>query len=161
MKQILAFTLAVCATSAANGQTPPPAAPSSQAEALGRELAEQGMLSKLLPMVAMKETEDMIANTPDLTDAEGEVLRTTAREIYEAGMARVIAAQGQIYAEKLSQADLQALVDFNRSPASQRHQAIMPEVIEGTVKSLDGIDYKGETMAAFCKKTGRGCEVAE
>ncbi len=139
----------------------PAAAQSPGAEALGRELAQQGMLMQLLPLIAAKETEEMVAGTPGLSDAETAELRATARQIFEAGTERILTAQASIYAEKMSVADLQALVDFNRSDASKRYRAVLPVVIQQTMSSLDGVDFKGETLAAFCKKTGKGCKAAE
>lgn len=133
------------------------ALPAPDAEALGRQLAESGTLATLLPIMAAKETEEMVAAHPELSDAEKIALRETARETADAGKARIMAEMGRAYAAKLGLADLQALVAFNGSEAAKRYRAVTPEVMVSTMTSLGSIDFKGETMAAFCGKTGKGC----
>lgn len=152
MKFILAMAALTVATPASHAATP---------LELGQELASQGMLASLLPMMAKKETEEMVASLPDLTDAEKAELRATAAETSAAGAARLMAVQARIYSEKLTLEQLQALVAFNRSDAAKSYRAAQPDVIAGTMMVMDGVDFKGETMAAFCKKTGKGCAPAE
>ena len=75
--------------------------------------------------------------------------------------ARLMAVQARIYSEKLTLEQLQALVAFNQSEAAKSYRAAQPDVIAGTMMVMDGVDFKGETMTAFCKKTGKGCVAAE
>lgn len=133
------------------------AAPSAEAETLGRRLVETGTLAALLPLVSAKETEEMVADHPELTQAERAALRKAARATYAAGEARLMAATGHAYAQRLSVADLKALVAFNRSPAAARYRAATPAAIAETIAVLGPIDFKKETLAAFCRETGKLC----
>ncbi len=137
------------------------AAPSAEAEALGRRLAEAGTLGTLLPLIAARETEELIAAYPELGADEQALLRETAGEVAAAGSARIFAAEGRAYAERLSLEDLKALVAFHESAVAARQRAVQPEVIRATMEAVGAIDFKRETMAAFCARTGKGCEAEE
>lgn len=133
------------------------AAPSAEAEALGIRLARTGTLAALLPMAVAKDTEELIAKTRDLTPAEQAQLRAMAQETGRAGMEKIFAAEGKAYAAALSVEDLRALVAAAESAPARRMRAAMPQVIATTVKTVDGMDFKKDAMAAFCAKTGKGC----
>lgn len=130
---------------------------SPEAEALGKRLAEAGTLATLLPMVAQKEAEEMIADIPDLTDAEKQMLRDISAETARAGLDQVTTQMGAVYAQKMTVAEMRAIVAFNDSPAAQKHRALQPEVIAASVAALGPVDHKGSTLKAFCAKTGKGC----
>jgi hypothetical protein len=130
----------------------------TEAQALGRRLSEAGLLGSLLPMMTAKETDEMVAARPELSAAEQARLRAIAAARAQAGMARLFKAEGDAYAARLSVAELKALVAFHESPAARRQRAVMPDVIAATMQSVGAIDFKGETLAAFCKETGKACE---
>jgi len=133
------------------------AAPGAEAERLGRALAGQGTLAALLPLVAAKETEELVAAHPELSEAEKAALRETARAAFAAGEAKLLAASGHAYAERLSVAELRALVAFNRTAAARRYRAAMPAAIAATLQAVGPMDFKGDTLAAFCRRTGKLC----
>lgn len=133
-------------------------APSPEAEALGRRLAETGTLATLLPMMVAKETEDLVAAQGGLSAADQAVLRAVAAETAKSGADRVMKAEGDAFAAALSVEDLKALVAFNQSETARRYRAAQPTVIAATMKSMEGMDFKKDVMAAFCRKTGKGCD---
>ncbi|MDF7777627.1 DUF2059 domain-containing protein [Sphingomonas sp. AOB5] len=131
-----------------------------EAEALGKRLAEASSLAALLPAVAAKEREEMLAEHPEWTDADKAAFRETADAVAARGMDRLTTAMGKAYATRLSLDDLRALVAFNETPAAKRMRAVAPAVMIETAGALDGMDYKGETRRAFCTRTGKLCEAA-
>lgn len=131
--------------------------PSPEALALGRRLAETGTLAALLPVMVAKDTEELVSEHPDWSDADKAALRATAAEQAKAGTERVMAATGSAYAERLSVEDLRALVAFNESAAAKRWQAATPGVIVAAMTSVGQFDFKADTRKAFCAKTGKGC----
>jgi hypothetical protein len=133
------------------------AAPTPEAEDLGRRLAATGTLETLLPAVTAKETEELIAQHPELSEAERHTLRDTGREIAGAMRDRLAAAFGHEYAASLSLADLRALVAYAESPASRRYRAVVPEVLMRTMAKLGGVDFGGTLRKSFCTKTGKLC----
>ena len=133
------------------------AVPTAEAESLGRELAEGGTLAALLPLMKEKETADLVAEAKDLSDADKARLRATAGRIFDAGRDRLLSATGHAYAERLSIADLKALVDFHRSGAAKRAQAAMPQVIAATMQAVGPMDFKADVRKAFCGETGKLC----
>ncbi|MEA2998384.1 MAG: hypothetical protein QOK17_217 [Sphingomonadales bacterium] len=132
--------------------------PSPEALRLGRELAESGTLAALLPMVAEKEIGELAAAHPELGETDRAALRATARSTYEAGRARLMDATGRAYAERLSVADLRALVAFNRTPAAAHYRTAMPGAIAAAMQRMGAMDFKKDALAAFCRKTGKLCE---
>lgn len=132
--------------------------PTSEALALGKRLAEAGTLAALLPAILAKETEELVAEQPALSDADKTILRSIATEQGKAGLDRMMTATGRGYAEKLSIEDLRVLVAFNESAAGTRWREVTPGVMIATMATVGDIDFKGETRKAFCAKTGKGCE---
>ncbi|MDF0542824.1 DUF2059 domain-containing protein [Sphingobium sp. H39-3-25] len=133
------------------------AAPTTQAEALGIRLARSGTLASVLPAVAAKETEELVAAHPELSPTEMTRLRATAADVARKGQDRILQAEGIAFAQKLSLDDLKALVAFYESPAAARMKAASPDVMKTTMDVAGTIDFKSETMAAFCKASGKGC----
>jgi hypothetical protein len=133
-------------------------APSAKAQRLGRQLAEGGTLAALLPMVAEKEIGELVAAHPELGEADRRALRETARATYESGRDRLMDATGRAYAERLSVADLRALVAFNRTRAAAHYRAAMPGAIAAAMQRVGEMDFKKDALAAFCRKTGKLCE---
>lgn len=133
------------------------ATPSPEAEALGRRLAENGTLAAMLPLVSAKETEELVTAQAELSAAEKDELRTTARAIAAKGIDTLLAAEGHAFAAALSLDDLRQLVAAAQSEAAKRQRAAMPRVIASTMQAAGSVDFKGETLAAFCAKTGKAC----
>ena len=131
--------------------------PSPEALRLGRQLAETGTLATLLPMIQQKETEDLVADHPELSAAEKDRLRAVAKSVFERGRDRLMDAEAHAYAKRLSIRDLRAAVSFQSSPAGRRTRAAMPGVIGDTMKSVGKMDFKGDVRAAYCTETGKLC----
>jgi hypothetical protein len=132
--------------------------PSPEGLRLGRELAESGTLAALLPMVADKEIGELVAAHPELSEADRAALRATARATYQAGRDRLMDATGRAYAERLSVADLRALVAFNRTRAAAHYRAAMPGAIASAMQAVGQMDFKKDALAAFCRQMGKLCE---
>jgi hypothetical protein len=133
------------------------AQPSPEALKLGRQLAETGTLATILPMVQQKETQELVAAHPELSSAEKERLRATAKTVYEQGRERLMKAEAQAYATRLSIPDLRTVVAFQRRPEGKRYRQAIPGVITDTMQRLGRMDFKGDVLAAYCKETGKLC----
>ncbi|MEA3040235.1 MAG: uncharacterized protein QOE79_2748 [Sphingomonadales bacterium] len=134
------------------------ASPTPEGLRLGRALSESGTLAALMPMVADKEIGELVAAHPELSEADRTALRATARATYQAGRDRLMEATGRAYAERLSVADLRALVAFNRTPAAAHYRAAVPGAIASAMQAVGQMDFKKDAVAAFCRKTGKLCE---
>lgn len=137
---------------------PPNQAVTSQAEALGREIAENGMLANLLPLVAQRDTEELVAAHPELSAAEQGQLRATSARIFAAGRDRLLTATARAYAQRMSLAQLRRVVAFYRTPAARALREATPAAMIETMQAVAGIDLKRDVQAAFCRDTGRLCE---
>ncbi|HKX92596.1 MAG TPA: hypothetical protein VJM15_09270 [Sphingomicrobium sp.] len=133
------------------------ASPSTEALALGRRIAEQGALASLLPQIQQKETDELVAAYPELSAADQAKLRATATRIYQAGRDRLMAAEGRAWAERLTTAEMRAIIAYQDSAAGKRHRAVAPEVIAATLASVGEIDFKNDVRAAYCEETGKLC----
>ena len=133
------------------------AAPSAEALMLGRQLAESGTLATVLPMMQMKETEELIAAHPELSIDEKAALRVTSQRVFGIGRDKIMRAEAETYARRMSLADLKATVAFQKSPAGKRYRAAIPNVIEDVMPAIGKMDFKGDVSAAFCKETGKLC----
>jgi hypothetical protein len=131
--------------------------PGPRALALGRELAQSGTLASLLPLLIAKDTEDLVAEFPDLSTTETARLRAIAAEVAASGTERLFAAQARAYAMRLSEADLAVLAEAARSPAQARYRAALPFAIAATMAGVGELDLKKDIRAAWCKETGKGC----
>jgi hypothetical protein len=131
--------------------------PSIERQRLGRQLAEHGTLASLLPLMKVKETEELIAEDSKLTPTDQVKLRATADRVFKAGYERLMNATGDAYARQLSLADLKALTSFYSSPVASRYQSIMPNVIVATMQSVGQMDFKKDVRTAFCAETQRLC----
>lgn len=132
-------------------------APSAEAEALGVRLAETGTLAALLPTVAAKERDDLLARHADWSEADKAALRATADEVAKAGIARLTAAIGHGYAARLSVEDLRAAVAFNESPAGKHWREATPGAVMQAMATLGEMNLAEDTRKAFCAKTGKLC----
>jgi hypothetical protein len=132
--------------------------PTPEALALGRQVAESGTLAALLPLVIAKDTEDLIGDYPELSDAEKAAFRATAAQVARDGTDRLMTAMGRAYAEKLSIEDMKAVIAFNRSPAAVHWKAATPAAVLGAMQGMGGLDFKKDARLAYCKQSGKACE---
>jgi hypothetical protein len=135
------------------------AEPSQEALALGKEMAETGMLATLLPILEADSTEKLVADFPELSDAEKQKLREVAHRTYLEGRGRLLQADGRAYAEQLSVDDLRALVAFSHTEAAKHYRDAMPKIAASTMAAAGSMDFKKDVAAAYCKETGKLCPV--
>lgn len=144
---LLAFALAQAA-----------AVPTTDATALGARLARSGSIMALLPMVAQKDTEELVAAHPELSADEQQKLRETAKVTFEAGMTRIETAFGTAYAKRFTEAELRELVALAENPAQRKLREVQPAVMAEALGSLGSLDLKADIAAAFCRDTGKLCK---
>jgi hypothetical protein len=132
-------------------------APTTEAQRLGRQLAEQGTLASLLPLMKSTQVEELLKEDPSLTVADKVKLRAIADRIFEGGYNRLMKATGDAYAHQLSVTDLRTLIRFYRTPAAKRYRAATPQVILITMKSVGELDFKGDVRTAFCAEARHLC----
>jgi hypothetical protein len=133
------------------------AQPSPEALRLGRELAESGTLATVLPLMAKKETEELVAAHPELSAVEAATLRATANRVFTAGRERLMDSEARALADRLTLADLRAIAAFQRSSAAQHYRAATPEVIATMMESIGTMDFKGDVLKSYCRQTGKLC----
>ena len=133
------------------------AAPSAEALALGRQIAEAGTMASFIELVQAKETDELVEAHPELGDADKIKLRATAKTVYRSGRERLMQATARAYAERLSVADMRDVVAFQKSRAGQSYRGAIPAVIAATVESVGEMDFKGDVTAAYCEQTGKLC----
>jgi len=133
---------------------PPPA---QETLALARRLAETGTLSALLPMLADKETDALVAAHPGLTAVEQADLRRAAAMTLAVGADRLFAAEARALAERLTPEELRALIAFEETSAAAHRRAALPAAIAAATVALEGFDLKREAWAAYCATPGRRC----
>jgi hypothetical protein len=133
------------------------AEPSAEALKLGREIAESGTLASMLPLIKQDEVGKLLKEHPELSAAEQAQLKQTADRVFTAGADKLFAATARGYAERLSVADLRVAAAYYRSPAAKRMQAALPQVIAGAMSAMQGMDFKKDLTAAYCKDTGKLC----
>lgn len=133
------------------------AAPTAEAEALGRRVAESGTLASLFPLLIAQDTEELVKQHSELDDAGKAKLRATATATAKAALDRLFGTMGHEYAKRLSVADLKALVAFNEGPAAKAWRAAEPQVIIAAKTTIDGFDLRKESWDAYCKSPGVKC----
>ena len=135
------------------------AEPSPEALALGKEMAQAGMLATLLPILEADSTEKLFAEFPELGEAEKQKLREVAHRTYLEGRDRLLEADGRGYAEQLSVEDLRALVAFSRTDAAKHYRDAVPRIAASTMAAAGSMDFKKDVVEAYCKETGKLCPV--
>ena len=130
---------------------------SPEAIKLGEELASYGTLATLGPIMTAREAEDLVATHPELSKAERDNLRATAKKEADQLRTKAIAVEGKVFAETLSIEDLRTLAEFARSGAAKRQREAMPKIIIGTMKGLGNVDYKAKVLAAYCRDYKKLC----
>ena len=133
------------------------AQPSPEALRLGREIARSGTLAALLPLMKQQQVGELVAAHPELSAAEQAKLRATAEAVFAKGRDRILDAEGSAYARNLPIADLRAVAAYYRTGAARRMQVALPKVIASTMQSMQGVDFKADVLAAYCKDTGKLC----
>ncbi|THD37879.1 MAG: DUF2059 domain-containing protein [Sphingomonas sp.] len=157
MVRALTAAAALLLATSAVAQSQPAPAPSPEAETLGRRVADTGTLAALLPLVVAKDTEEMLAEHPELDAAGKAKLRAIAADTAKTAVDRMLGVVGHQYALRLSVEDLKALVAFNQSAAAKASRAAEPQVIVATMQTIDGFDLKKEAWAAYCRSPGITC----
>ncbi|MEO5494939.1 MAG: hypothetical protein ABIR08_13045 [Sphingomonas sp.] len=160
MARSLVAVAALLVASPLAAQTMMAEAPSAEAEALGRRVADTGTLASLLPLLIAKDIEELIGQHNELDDAGKAKLRAAAAATARTGMERMLTAVGHEYALRLSVDTLKALVAFNEGTAAKAWRAAEPQVIVATMKTIDGFDLKKESWAAYCRSPGVSCPAA-
>jgi hypothetical protein len=133
------------------------AQPSAEAIRLGQEIARSGTLAALLPLMKDQQTQELLAAHPELGPAEQSKLRATADRVFASGRKRILDGEARAYAANLSLADLRVVAAYYRTGAARRMQAALPKVIAETMHSMQGLDFKADVAADYCKETGRLC----
>lgn len=134
------------------------AQPSAEAIALGRQVAENGTLGSLLPLLAQRDVEELISSNPSLTAVQQAQLRTTGTRIAVAGIDRLLTANGRALAERLTIEQLREVVAFDSTPAAEALRAATPAAIVATMTTIGDLDLKRDIRAAFCRESGQLCE---
>lgn len=124
---------------------------------LGTRLARSGNIASIIPVIELRQTEELIKTMPHLTRAERDQFRETAHLVAEKGTDFLFRAEGRAYAERLSLADLKALIAFEESELAKRKRAAEPAVTAATMQAMRGFNFKQEVMKAFCAKAKKAC----
>jgi hypothetical protein len=133
------------------------AQPSSEAVRLGQKIARSGTLAALLPLMKEQQIKELLGAHPELSSADQAKLRVTAERIFASRRNRLLDGEGRAYAANLSVADLRVVAAYYRTGAARRMQAALPKVIATTMESVQGLDFKADVLAAYCKDTGKLC----
>jgi hypothetical protein len=144
---VLGATLLVLAAATA------PASPADDAH----QIAHNGTLATLAPLVAANEAERIVARHPELTASEQEQLRSTAKSVADDHTARLVEAEAQALLANLSPEDLRALAAFTQTAASQHLREHLPQITMATHAVDRDYDFQAEVAKAFCAKSGKLC----
>ncbi|MFC4295401.1 hypothetical protein ACFO0A_10085 [Novosphingobium tardum] len=136
------------------------AGPQDAAYQSARKIAEHGMLATVGPLMAVKETEELVLAHPELTPAEKAKLHEVAREQEELARRKMMDAEASAYVAHMSAADLKALAAWVDSPLAHRQRTALPQIVMSTMQTLGTIDFKGSVTKAYCAKTGKLCPEA-
>ena len=132
-------------------------APTAEAERLGLEVARTGTLATLLPIMAAKETDELVAGHTELTEGERTDLREVATHVANDGRDRLMRLNGHAYATRLSEAHMRAILAFEASTAGRAYRAAIPGAIVETMQGAGRMDFKKDAITAYCAKTGKAC----
>lgn len=160
MSMLLLIGLALQAMQPAMPAVPGPAphATTPEGERLGREVAENGMLAGLLPLVAQRDIESLITDNPSLTPAEQAQLRSIGQRVFAAGLDRLMTATGHAFAERMTVPQLRAVAAFYRTPGARALRGATPAAMIASLQAVAGVDLKRDVRAAFCAETRKLCE---
>ncbi len=124
---------------------------------LGTRLARSGNVASIIPVIELRQTEELIKSMPHLTKGEREQFRATAHAVAERGTDFLFRAEGRAYAERLSLADLKALMAFEESEVAKRKRAAEPAVTVATMEAMRDFNFRQEVMKAFCSRAKKAC----
>lgn len=130
---------------------------SAEALRLGEQLARIGSFGTITGAMGAAQTEELVKSIPSATPAEQQQLRALATAHLAAIRVTTTAKVGAIYARHFTLPELRAITRFYASSAghalTRETIASLPEI----AGALQGIDFKGEVSAVFCKETGKLC----
>jgi hypothetical protein len=149
---VLAAALLMLAAAAAPA-SPAGASPADDAH----QIARNGTLATLAPLVAANEAERVVSRHPELAPAEQDQLRATAKSVAQDHTAKLIEAEAQALLANLSPEDLRALAAFTQTPASQHLREHLPQITMATHAVDRDYDFEAEVAKAFCAKSGKLC----
>ncbi|MBA3810931.1 MAG: DUF2059 domain-containing protein [Caulobacteraceae bacterium] len=134
-----------------------PAPPENDALALGRQLADTGDFQALLKTGAEVQIGELQRDTPGLSAADKEQVARIGRATMEAARARIVEKLGAVYARAFGLPDLKAMVAFFASPAGKAYAGRYATTLPELAKTLQGFDFKRETLRAVCSETRKAC----
>ena len=149
--------LALALTAVAPAAAPAPEQPSKEAVELGVRLARAGSLASIAPMLAERDIADVIKDHPDWTESDISIFRKASRRVATSDIDRLVRALGVAYARRMSTEDLNALVKAVEGPRATRRRAIEGPALVEALQTVGVIDFKRDTLAAFCAEMGKGC----
>lgn len=137
------------------------ASPSNEALSLGRQVAESGALAAILPVLEAQDTQQILAEHPQLSPAEKQALLASAHRTFLRGRDRLMETTARGYAQRLSVQDMRAIVKFQRSKAARNHARATPAVIAETMKAMAPMNFKTDAVAVYCRESGNLCPPAK
>lgn len=142
----------------ASAQAVPAATAEDEKLLLATEIAAHSPLSVVGPLFTEAEVQQIADAAPELTPDEREELMRIGRvRAAELGQ-QVLEAEATALAALLALEDLQAIAEFERSPAAAHRLDASPAVLATVFQQLIGVNYKAEVRQAFCQSTGKLCE---
>lgn len=101
----------------------------------------------------------MVAEFPDVSAAETTPLRAITADIAAGGTQRPFAAQARLYAIRLSEADLEALIEAFRARAKARYRAALPFAIAATMAGVGELDLMKESAPCSARNEWGGANL--
>lgn len=136
----------------------PATAASTEALDLARVVAANGTAATVAPIIARKETADLIAAHPELTAAEQDRLRATARTVFADSLRRQVETEAEAFAAELSIEDLRVLAAHVQTQANRDLRAKMPAILHRTASTAGALNFGRDLARAFCADTGKLCQ---
>lgn len=128
---------------------------------LARRVAEGGAIAAMLPAIEAKDTQELIAEHPQLSPTDKQALLASAHRTFLRGRERLMEATARGYAERLSVKDMRVLVKFQATRAARNHAAATPAVIAGAMKAMGPVNFKADAVAVYCRESGNLCPPAK
>ncbi len=154
ISRVVCLMLAVAVSTSAVAAS---ATSENEALGLGRRLAGTSDFQALLKTVAEVQIGELQRDTPGLSAADKDQVARIGRATMEAARLRVVGQLGAIYARAFSLPDLKAMVDFFASPAGKAYAGRYATTLPELAKTLEGFDFKRETLKALCSDIGKAC----
>jgi hypothetical protein len=135
--------------------TPAPTSASPLDDA--RQIARNGTLATLAPLIATREADRIVSRHPELAAAEQDQLRATATTVAADHTARLVEAEAQALLANLSPEDLRALAALTLTPPAQHLRQHLHQITTATRAADRDFDFEAEVAKAFCAKSGKLC----